>query len=148
MKKIYRRKIPTLLYHYVLYLIGIFTLLFIISRFIHNSTILVGIAGLLFLWITVHTVFQSKMKIVVDEKTLTFIEGKKVSRYDLESYQLKSKITNNTKYHLIIYQGDKICRQYDCSFIGYNQYLEFLEDLKLIGDGQEVIKIKTKHEGE
>ena len=65
MKKIYRRKIPTLLYHYVLYLIGIFTLLFIISRFIHNSTILVGIAGLLFLWITVHTVFQSKMKIVV-----------------------------------------------------------------------------------
>lgn len=148
MKKIYRRKIPTLLYHYVLYLIGIFTLLFIISRFIHNSTILVGIAGLLFLWITVHTVFQSKMKIVVDEKTLTFIEGKKVSRYDLESYQLKSKITNNTKYHLIICQGNKICRQYDCSFIGYNQYLEFLEDLKLIGDGQEVIKIKTKHEGE
>ena len=61
---------------------------------------------------------------------------------------IKNSIKTTAKYHLIICQGDKICRQYDCSFIGYNQYLEFLEDLKLIGDGQEVIKIKTKHEGE
>ena len=142
--KIYKSRPFSLIYNAVIYLFGVVAVLviaWVVSS--GNAKISIGVAAVVFLLMLFSFISQMKMKIIVEGNTVTFITKKETSKYNIDECGFSSKIINHDDMNLTVTDGTKT-EYYDCSFLGYNKYMELLEDLKITGENQKTVKLETK----
>lgn len=143
MQKIYKRKITTIFYHLFIALVAV-VFIFIIARAIIHTIWVAGIIAFAVMFLAAwFIVSDAKLKIIVDDKNVTFIEGRKITCYEIARCSFYSRITDGTDCNLTVDDGkERYC--YDCSYIGLNQYNCLLDDLGITGEKQKIEKLETR----
>ena len=87
--------------------------------------------------------------------SLTFVfdtkKGNKIKCYDINKCQFGARIVNSigdSECELNIVDEDNKTDYIDCELIGYRQFNNLLNDLKVIGKESKTIKIKTIEKGD
>lgn len=145
MEKVYKAKPIKILTDSILYLLA-FALLWIVCNLFFQRYILYVTVGVIILLILriIGSISDIKMKITVNKDTLTITKKNKTVEYNLNECSFESKVTNNSDFRLTVINKEGTRTYYDCSYLGYNQYMELLEDLKVVGDEQKPIELVTK----
>ncbi len=143
MKKIYKRSLWSLICNLVGAVVGA-AFVAVIIGVLTDKTLLAGCVGIVILLLGGGLMFsQSKLQVEVDEQTVSFITKKKDRTYTISECAFHSKITNNDDFELTVYcNGER--ESFDCSFLSEGDYSSLLEDLGVIGEKQEAIKLTTK----
>lgn len=142
-QRVYQRKMTTLIYNLMIALAAI-VFVFVISNSVFNNFRIAGLIASVILAVSVPLILSvSKLKIIVDDTTVTFIEKKKTVCYVIKNCSFSTKITDGTDFSLTVFNGDEsYC--YDCSYIGSDQFNHLLNDLGITGEKQKVRKIETR----
>lgn len=133
----------TLIYHLMIALAAV-VFVFVIAN---SITHIMWIASLIALFILVMSVgfvlSDAKLKIIVDDSRVTFIEKRKSTCHEIAKCSFSSKITDGLDFHITVYDGsESYC--YDCSYIGSDQYNSLLDDLGVTGEKQKIQKVETR----
>ncbi len=117
--------------------------LFILIGSITDNLIISAAIGLLFFLLVVSIMFsQSKLRVEIDNETVSFITKKKSSTYTISECGFHSQITNHDDYELTVdCNGAK--ESFDCSFLSKKDYMSLLNDLGIVGEKQVAIKLNT-----
>lgn len=142
MKKIYKRSLLSLIYNLIGAVAGAIFVAVIVGA-LTDKIVIAGGVGCLILILAVGFMFsQSKLQVEVDDQTVTFITKKKDRSYTIADCTFHSKITNNDDFDLTVYcNGER--ESFDCSFLSGSDYSSLLEDLGVVGEKQEAIKLTT-----
>lgn len=143
MQRVYKRKVTTLIYHLMIALI-VAVFVFVIARSIIQTTWIAGLIAFAILLASVALILSdAKLKIIVDDTKVTFIEKNKTTCHAIKNCLFSSRITDGTDFYLTVYDGSE-SYHYDCSYIGSDQYNSLLNDLGVTGEKQKVQKIETR----
>ncbi len=143
MQRIYQRKMTTLFYHLLIAVIAS-AFAFVLVNSISHTLWLAGLFALAFLLGAASTVLSgARLKIIVDDTMVTFVEKRKTTCHEIAACSFSSTVTDGTDLSLTVCDGgERYC--YDCSYIGLSQYNRLLQDLGVTGEKQEVRKIETR----
>lgn len=145
---IYKTKIIEVLKDLVSYAF-IFVVLFYVSEIwiIKNALISGSVAGLLFILSCVFRIRNSKSHIIVDDKQLKIIEGKKEQIFNRDEVEFGYSVRDYSSCYLKVHSKNGESKTIDCTFIGYNQFMCLIEDLDIVGENAPVYKVETKRKG-
>jgi len=143
LQRVYKRKTTTLIYHLLIAVVAV-VFVFVIARSITHTLWIAGLIAFAVLFAAVGLILSgAKLKIIVDDTKVTFIEKRKTTCHEIATCSFSSKITDGTDFSLTVYDGDE-SYYYDCSYIGSEQYNSLLDALGVTGEKQKVQKIETR----
>ncbi len=111
--------------------------------FVENLLIVIGIAVIVALIYIYATFIGARIYIRVDGNDLYIRRGRNEYRFKTDEIAIRAKSSNDDAADLYIHDGTKE-EHIDCSLLGHTRFYELLEDLGVIGEKQEAIKLETK----
>ena len=96
-------------------------------------------------------IYDTYIIICIDDDKLIYKKRNKTKYYDINKCQFGARIVNSTgdsECELNIVDEDNKTDYIDCELIGYRQFNNLLNDLKVIGKESKPIKIKTIEKGD
>lgn len=145
MQRIYQRKMTTLIYHSLIALVAT-TFVFVSAYSLTHTIWIAGLIALAVLAAILGLILSgAKLKIIVDNASVTFIERRKTHRHEIANCSFSSVIRDNSDLTLTVCD-DGESYFYDCSYIGLGQYQRLLEDLGVAGEKLQIRKIETRKE--
>lgn len=145
-KKIYKPTIYRIILNVIYSFFGVILLFYLLTYFINNINVVILISLIFLICYYKIVIYDTYIIICIDDDKLIYKKRNKTKYYDINKCQFSAKIVNTT--------GDSGCVLYitdesgnfnsiDCELIGYSQFNNLLNDLKIIGDEARPIKIKT-----
>lgn len=150
-KKIYKPTIYRIILNVIYSFFGVILLFYLLTYFINNINVVILISLIFLICYYKIVIYDTYIIICIDDDKLIYKKRNKTKYYDINKCQFSAKIVNTT--------GDSECVLYitdesgnfnsiDCELIGYSQFNNLLNDLKIIGDEARPIKIKTIMKGD
>lgn len=150
-KKIYKPTIYRIILNVIYSFFGVILLFYLLTYFINNINVVILISLIFLICYYKIVIYDTYIVICIDDDKLIYKKRNKTKYYDINKCQFSAKIVNTT--------GDSGCVLYitdesgnfnsiDCELIGYSQFNNLLNDLKIIGDEARPIKIKTIMKGD
>lgn len=150
-KKIYKPTIYRIILNVIYSFFGVILLFYLLTYFINNINVVILISLIFLICYYKIVIYDTYIIICIDDDKLIYKKRNKTKYYDINKCQFSAKIVNTT--------GDSGCVLYitdesgnfnsiDCELIGYSQFNNLLNDLKIIGDEARPIKIKTIMKGD
>ena len=129
MENLYKCKKEMILFNLFIYMLAGVMVGVLVFQFAKSIVISLIFAILLFLIISFSSIFNSVMKVIVDNNDIVLYERNNVKRYNKREVEFKYRMSN-LNYILIIEYEDET-HYYDCSFLGKKQFVELLNKLKI-----------------
>ena len=150
-KKIYKPTIYRIILNVIYSFFGVILLFYLLTYFINNINVVILISLIFLICYYKIVIYDTYIIICIDDDKLIYKKRNKTKYYDINKCQFSAKIVNTA--------GDSGCVLYitdesgnfnsiDCELIGYSQFNNLLNDLKIIGDEARPIKIKTIMKGD
>lgn len=140
MEKIYKRSLIALIYNVVIMAFGVFAAV-IISSVIGKTIIAVGVAAVIIVWALINIYRGARTKVILNGDKLFIYDGKREFDYNMNRVQLSSEQINNDTFYLYVNTGDGENEVFDLSFLGVMKFNELIEDLGVVGEKSEAIKL-------
>lgn len=143
MKKVYRRSLIALLLKFISLIIGL-VLFFIVLNMFFNFEISILSSSFLAVLLFVITFKKSRIEVIISECELDIFLGKKAYHYDLGKVSFYSEQIDNNVLTLYVVNENGKRNEFDLSLLGLTKFHQILEDLGIIGEKSNVIKIETQ----
>lgn len=140
MEKIYKRSLIALIYNVVIMAFGVFAAV-VISSVIGKTIIAAGVAAVIIVWALINIYRGARTKVILNGDKLFIYDGKKEFDYNMNRIQLSSEQINNDTFYLYINTDDGGNEVFDLSFLGVMKFNELIEDLGVVGEKSEAIKL-------
>ena len=140
MEKIYKRSLIALIYNVVIMAFGVFAAV-VISAVIGKTIIAVGVAAVIILWALINIYRGARTKVILNGDKLFIYDGKREFDYNMNRVQLSSEQINNDTFYLYVNTDDGENEVFDLSFLGVMKFNELIEDLGVVGEKSEAIKL-------
>lgn len=140
MEKIYKRSLIALIYNVVIMAFGVFAAV-VISSVIGKTIIAVGVAVVIILWALINIYRGARTKVILNGDKLFIYDGKREFDYNMNRVQLSSEQINNDTFYLYVNTDDGENEVFDLSFLGVMKFNELIEDLGVVGEKSEAIKL-------
>lgn len=140
MEKIYKRSLIALIYNVVIMAFGVFAAV-IISSVIGKTIIAVGVAAVIIVWALINIYRGARTKVILNGDKLFIYDGKREFDYNMNRVQLSSEQINNDTFYLYVNTDDGENEVFDLSFLGVMKFNELIEDLGVVGEKSEAIKL-------
>lgn len=140
MEKIYKRSLIALIYNAVIMAFGVFAAV-VISSVIGKTIIAVGVAAVIILWALINIYRGARTKVILEGDRLFIYDGKREFDYNMNRVQLSSEQINNDTFYLYVNTDDGENEVFDLSFLGVMKFNELIEDLGVVGEKSEAIKL-------
>lgn len=143
MEKIYRKSYIALLLNFVSLSLLLIVIFFLLNTFFDFKIALWSsfFLAILFLFFFFQ---KSRIEVVISDDTLSIFLGMKSYQYDLKKVSFRSEQINNNTFILYVIDENGRDESFDLSLLGFSKYQQILEDLRIIGERSDVIKIETK----
>ena len=148
-KKTYKPKLYRIILNVVYSILGVIVLFYLLTYFISNINIIVIISLLFLVGYYKIVIYNTYATICIDNK-LIYKNKNKIKSYDIDKCKFSAKIvTTNGDSECVLNITDENGNidYIDCELIGFSQFNNLLNDLKIIGDEANPIKIKTITKG-
>lgn len=149
-KKIYKPKVYRIILNIIYSILGVGVLFYFLTYFISNLNIIILISLIFLICYYKVVIYNTYITIIIDNNKLIYKKRNKTKFYDINKCQFNAKVvtTNgDSECVLNIIDEEGNMDYIDCELIGYSQFNNLLNDLKIIGDEAKPIKIKTKMKG-
>lgn len=149
-KKTYKPKLYRIILNVIYSILGVIVLFYLLTYFISNINIIVMISLLFLVSYYKVVIYNTYVTICIDDNKLIYKNKNKIKSYDIDKCKFSAKIvtTNgDSECVLNIIDENGNIDYIDCELIGYSQFNNLLNDLKIIGDEANPIKIKTIMKG-
>lgn len=140
MEKIYKRSLIALIYNVVIMAFGVFAAV-VISSVIGKTIIAAGVAAVIIVWALINIYRGARTKVILNGDKLFIYDGKREFDYNMNRIQLSSEQINNDTFYLYINTDDGGNEVFDLSFLGVMKFNELIEDLGVVGEKSEAIKL-------
>jgi hypothetical protein len=140
MEKIYKRSLIALIYNAVIMAFGVFAAV-VISSVIGKTIIAVGVAAVIIVWALINIYRGARTKVILNGDKLFIYDGKREFDYNMNRVQLSSEQINNDTFYLYVNTDDGENEVFDLSFLGVMKFNELIEDLGVVGEKSEAIKL-------
>lgn len=140
MEKIYKRSLIALIYNVVIMAFGVFAAV-VISSVIGKTIIAVGVAVVIIVWALISIYRGARTKVILKGDKLFMYDGKREFDYNMNRVQLSSEQINNDTFYLYVNTDDGENEVFDLSFLGVMKFNELIEDLGVVGEKSEAIKL-------
>lgn len=140
MEKIYKRSLIALIYNVVIMAFGVFAAV-VISSVIGKTIIAVGVAAVIIVWALINIYRGARTKVILKGDKLFIYDGKREFDYNMNRVQLSSEQINNDTFYLYVNTDDGENEVFDLSFLGVMKFNELIEDLGVVGEKSEAIKL-------
>lgn len=140
MEKIYKRSLIALIYNAVIMAFGVFAAV-VISSVIGKTIIAVGVAAVIIVWALINIYRGARTKVILNGDKLFIYDGKREFDYNMNRIQLSSEQINNDTFYLYVNTDDGENEVFDLSFLGVMKFNELIEDLGVVGEKSEAIKL-------
>lgn len=140
MEKIYKRSLIALIYNVVIMAFGVFAAV-VISSVIGKTIIAVGVAAVIIVWALINIYRGARTKVILNGDKLFIYDGKREFDYNMNRVQLSSEQINNDTFYLYVNTDDGENEVFDLSFLGVMKFNELIEDLGVVGEKSEAIKL-------
>ncbi len=140
MEKIYKRSLIALIYNVVIMAFGVFAAV-VISSVIGKTIIAVGVAAVIIVWALINIYRGARTKVILNGDKLFIYDGKREFDYNMNRIQLSSEQINNDTFYLYVNTDDGENEVFDLSFLGVMKFNELIEDLGVVGEKSEAIKL-------
>ena len=150
-KKTYKPQIYRIILNIIYSILGTILLFYILTYFIDNIYIISLIPFLFLVFYFKLVIYNNFITIYIDDNMFKYKKGNKIKCYDINKCQFGARIVNSTgdsECELNIVDEDNKTDYIDCELIGYRQFNNLLNDLKVIGKESKPIKIKTIEKGD
>lgn len=149
-KKIYKPKAYRIILNVIYGILGMIVLAYLLTYFISNINIIILISILFLIIYFKWVIYNTYIIIYIDNNQLIYKKRKEKKEFDIEKCSFNAKITSSTgdtecTLNIIDEQGTP--HWLDCELIGYSKFMDLLNDLKIVGDNANPIKIKTLKKG-
>ena len=135
MEKIYKRSLIALIYNAVIMAFGVF------AAVVGKTIIAVGVAAVIILWALINIYRGARTKVILNGDRLFIYDGKREFDYNMNRVQLSSEQINNDTFYLYVNTDDGENEVFDLSFLGVMKFNELIEDLGVVGEKSEAIKL-------
>ena len=149
-KKTYKPKLYRIILNVVYSILGVIVLFYLLTYFISNINIIVIISLLFLVGYYKIVIYNTYATICIDDNKLIYKNKNKIKSYDIDKCKFSAKIvTTNGDSECVLNITDENVNIYyiDFELIGFSQFNNLLNDLKIIGDEANPIKIKTITKG-
>lgn len=140
MEKIYKRSLIALIYNVVIMAFGVFAAV-VISSVIGKTIIAVGVAAVIIVWALINIYRGARTKVILNGDKLFIYDGKREFDYNMNRIQISSEQINNDTFYLYVNTDDGENEVFDLSFLGVMKFNELIEDLGVVGEKSEAIKL-------
>lgn len=140
MEKIYKRSLIALIYNVIIMAFGVFAAV-VISSVIGKTIIAVGVAAVIIVWALINIYRGARTKVILNGDKLFIYDGKREFDYNMNRVQLSSEQINNDTFYLYVNTDDGENEVFDLSFLGVMKFNELIEDLGVVGEKSEAIKL-------
>lgn len=140
MEKIYKRSLIALIYNVVIMAFGVFAAV-VISSVIGKTIIAAGVAAVIIVWALINIYRGARTKVILNGDKLFIYDGKREFDYNMNRVQLSSEQINNDTFYLYVNTDDGENEVFDLSFLGVMKFNELIEDLGVVGEKSEAIKL-------
>lgn len=140
MEKIYKRSLIALIYNVIIMAFGVFAAV-VISSVIGKTIIAVGVAAVIIVWALINIYRGARTKVILNGDKLFIYDGKREFDYNTNRVQLSSEQINNDTFYLYVNTDDGENEVFDLSFLGVMKFNELIEDLGVVGEKSEAIKL-------
>lgn len=140
MEKIYKRSLIALIYNAVIMAFGVFAAV-VISAVIGKTIIAVSVAAVIIVWALINIYRGARTKVILNGDKLFIYDGKREFDYNINRVQLSSEQINNDTFYLYVNTDDGENEVFDLSFLGVMKFNELIEDLGVVGEKSEAIKL-------
>lgn len=140
MEKIYKRSLIALIYNVIIMAFGVFAAV-VISSVIGKTIIAVGVAAVIIVWALINIYRGARTKVILNGDKLFIYDGKREFDYNINRVQLSSEQINNDTFYLYVNTDDGENEVFDLSFLGVMKFNELIEDLGVVGEKSEAIKL-------
>ena len=149
-KKIYKPKVYRIVLNIIYGVLAMLVLAYLLTYFINNINIIILILILFLIIYFKWVIYNTYIIIYIDNNHLIYKKRKEKKEFDIEKCSFNAKITSSTgdnecTLNIIDEQGNS--HWLDCELIGYSNFMNLLNDLKIVGDNANPIKIKTLKKG-
>lgn len=149
-KKIYKPKVYRIVLNIIYGVLAMLVLAYLLTYFINNINIIILISILFLIIYFKWVIYNTYIMIYIDNNHLIYKKKKEKKEFDIEKCSFNAKITSSTgdnecTLNIIDEQGNS--HWLDCELIGYSNFMNLLNDLKIVGDNANPIKIKTLKKG-
>ncbi|MBF1187512.1 MAG: hypothetical protein HXM02_05535 [[Eubacterium] sulci] len=140
MEKIYKRSLIALIYNVIIMAFGVFAAV-VISSVIGKTIIAVGVAAVIIVWALINIYRGARTKVILNGDKLFIYDGKREFDYNMNRVQLSSEQINNDTFYLYVNTDDGENEVFDLSFLGVMKFNQLIEDLGVVGEKSEAIKL-------
>ena len=140
MEKIYKRSLIALIYNVIIMAFGVFAAA-VISSVIGKTIIAVGVAAVIIVWALINIYRGARTKVILNGDKLFIYDGKREFDYNMNRVQLSSEQINNDTFYLYVNTDDGENEVFDLSFLGVMKFNQLIEDLGVVGEKSEAIKL-------
>ena len=149
-KKIYKPKVYRIVLNIIYGVLAMLVLAYLLTYFINNINIIILISILFLIIYFKWVIYNTYIMIYIDNNHLIYKKKKEKKEFDIEKCSFNAKITSSTgdnecTLNIIDEQGNS--HWLDCELIGYSNFMNLLNDLKIVGDNANPIKIKILKKG-